>query len=115
MAKANKNNAEEIIEETPVYEVDYGRHKGGGYLAGFFLIFIGLVFLLNNLGFLPNSIWNEIWKFWPLIIIIIGIQVLFGKSPFARMIVLLLTLFVFAGVLAYLLIYSGLLVLPPLH
>ncbi len=104
---------EEKIEETePVYEFHYRKHSS--HLGAFFFIFIGLVLLLSNLGLLSSDVWNQLWKFWPLLIVLLGVQMLFGKSSLGRLMVTLLTLFILAGVLAYVLISNGLLVLPPL-
>ena len=101
---------EEIIEEEPLYTYDFRkRNKGGGMLGGLFLVFIGIVFLLNNLGLVPGSVWNELWKFWPVLVILIGIRVLAGRNFVSRILISLITLFAFAGVLAYILYYYGVL------
>ena len=47
----------------------------GRFLWGFVVIFIGLVFLLINFGILDSSIWSEIWRLWPLVLIIAGISI----------------------------------------
>ncbi|MDP2960678.1 MAG: DUF5668 domain-containing protein [candidate division Zixibacteria bacterium] len=41
--------------------------------TGILLILIGLLFFLHNLGYLSG----DIWRFWPLILIIWGIKKLF--------------------------------------
>ncbi len=41
--------------------------------AGIILIIIGLLFFLNNLGYISG----DIWKFWPVLLIIWGIKKLF--------------------------------------
>lgn len=38
--------------------------------TGLVLILIGLLFFLNNLGYISG----DIWKFWPLILILLGIK-----------------------------------------
>ena len=45
---------------------------------GLILIFIGAVFLLNNFGVI-NFYWGSIWRFWPLIFILIGANMLFSR------------------------------------
>ena len=107
-----KENKKEFAETKPLHEY-YQRKHGGGYIGAFILIFAGLLFLLNNLGILPEDAWNLLWKFWPIIIIFIGLRLLLGRSTFARNIMLLLALFLFAGILAYIFINNSLLVLPP--
>lgn len=103
--------AETILEEdTPVYAYDFHHKKhGDGILGGLFLVFLGIVFLLNNLGLVPSSVWDEVWKFWPVLLILLGLRLLGGRNAASRIIITLITLFAFAGVLAYLLFYYGLL------
>ena len=38
--------------------------------AGLILIVIGLLFFLNNLGYISG----DVWRFWPLILVIWGIK-----------------------------------------
>ena len=44
------------------------------------LIILGVVFLLNNLGILPWDIWFSLWKFWPVILVLVGVEILLGKN-----------------------------------
>lgn len=44
--------------------------------AALIIIAVGIVFLLQNLGFFTSSVWGAIW---PIILIIVGISMLFGK------------------------------------
>jgi hypothetical protein len=45
---------------------------------GLILIFIGAVFLLNNFGVI-NFYWGSVWRFWPIIFILIGANMLFSR------------------------------------
>jgi len=100
---------EKILEEdAPVYTYDFHHKKhGDGVLGGLILVFIGIIFLLNNLNVLPTTVWNEVWKFWPVLFIVFGLRLLTGRNIVSRIIIGLVTLFAFAGVLAYLLFYYG--------
>jgi hypothetical protein len=40
------------------------------------LIFIGGVFLLQNTGYLPPNAWQSLWRLWPLILVLGGIELL---------------------------------------
>lgn len=40
------------------------------------LIFIGGVFLLQNTGYLPPNFWMNLWKLWPLVLVLAGIELL---------------------------------------
>ena len=43
------------------------------------LIAVGVLFLMSNLGLLPFSPW-ELWQFWPLILVVIGLDILLEIS-----------------------------------
>jgi len=103
--------AEKISEEeTPVYPYYYHHRKhGDGLFGGLFLVFLGVVFLLTNLGLVPSSVWAELWKFWPVLVILLGMRLLVGRNIISRIIITLITLFVFTGVLAYIFYYYGVL------
>jgi len=45
--------------------------------AAFILIVLGIIFLLKNLGWLPHPV---IAQWWPLILIIVGVFLLIGRS-----------------------------------
>jgi hypothetical protein len=83
------------------------QNKSNGFIGGLFLVFLGIIFLLTNFGIVPSNVWDELWKFWPVLIILFGIQLLAGKNTVSRTIIALLTLFVFAGILAFILYYYG--------
>ncbi len=51
------------------------------YFWAIFLIVIGVVFLLSNLGFLPLNVWNYLW---PLFLILLGVMFLLGASGRGR-------------------------------
>jgi hypothetical protein len=51
------------------------RHRGG-VVWPLVLIFIGGVFLLQNAGYLPANFWMNLWKLWPLVLVLAGIELL---------------------------------------
>jgi len=57
------------------------RHKRaiGAPIWGIFLVFVGAVFLLQTLNILPWGLWGTLWRFWPVLIIIIGLGVLLRR------------------------------------
>ncbi len=66
---------------------------------GLILIFIGSVFLLDNFNII-DFYWGSVWRFWPVIFILIGANMLlsrFGNSKTAPILVAVLTI----GVLAF--------------
>jgi hypothetical protein len=46
---------------------------------GIFLLFLGIVFLLQALGVLSWGLWGTLWRFWPVLIIIIGLGILLRR------------------------------------
>ncbi len=73
-----------------------------GIFGGILLIGIGIVLLLNNFGLLSWNIWSVLWRFWPLILIMGGLETLFGRNMVAE-IILELIIFLF---IAYIVIIS---------
>ena len=51
-----------------------------GFVNSVILIFIGLILLLNNLGYLPWDIWKTLILFWPVLLIFWGLQILAGGN-----------------------------------
>jgi hypothetical protein len=51
----------------------------GRLLWGLIVIFIGVIFLLINFGYLNSSVWANVWQLWPLILVVIGLSIL-GRS-----------------------------------
>ncbi len=48
-------------------------------VGGIFLLFIGTVLLLQTLDVLPWTLWNTLWRFWPVLLIITGLQILLRR------------------------------------
>ncbi|MDQ5823209.1 MAG: DUF5668 domain-containing protein [Chloroflexota bacterium] len=58
------------------------RHHRAPLLGPLLLISAGVLFLLNNLGVVPWTIWETLGRLWPLILIAIGIDLVVGRrSP----------------------------------
>src|SRR5690348_2141691 len=68
------------------------RNFGHGAIGALILIAVGTIFLLNNLGLLPPDVWQNLWRFWPAILILIGLQMVLGKNIGANLIVLIVGL-----------------------
>lgn len=72
-------------------------------LGPLLLISAGVVFLLNNVGVLPWSVWALLGRLWPLVLIAIGIDLIIGRrNPIASALLVLAVLaagvaFVYAG------------------
>lgn len=79
------------------------RQQRAPMLGPLLLILAGVVFLLNNLGVLPWSVWETLGRLWPLILIGMGLDLVFGRrSPLVSVLVVVAVLgaggaFVYAG------------------
>jgi len=44
------------------------------------LVVVGVILLLNNIGVLSGNVWEMIWRFWPLLLIVLGLDSLFRRG-----------------------------------
>jgi hypothetical protein len=67
------------------------------------LITIGVVLLLNQMGRLPGDFWWTVWRYWPVILILAGIEVLLGisRSRWMYLLGVILAIGVVGGLVAY--------------
>jgi hypothetical protein len=64
------------------------------------LITIGILVLMANLGLLPFSFWELAYRYWPLILILAGLEMVFGRqSVLGRLIVIIVWFAIIAGIL----------------
>jgi hypothetical protein len=74
------------------------RKRRGGIVGPVVLIGVGVIFLLNNLGGVDWSIWQAIWRLWPVLLIAVGLDILIGRhSVLGSLVVLVLTVGLLAG------------------
>ncbi len=55
------------------------RERRGSLIGPIILIGLGLVFLFNNLGILSWDVWDILVRFWPILLIAIGLDILIGR------------------------------------
>lgn len=61
------------------------------------LISVGVLLLFSNLGILPWTAWNLLWRFWPLILVAVGIDVLIGQRSTAGAVISAIILLALIG------------------
>lgn len=62
------------------------------------LISLGVVLLLNNLGIVTWSVWEVVFRLWPVLLIVAGLDLFIGRrSALGSLLTLVLTLAVLAG------------------
>jgi hypothetical protein len=52
--------------------------RRGSVVWPLLLIAVGSIFLLQNLGVMPGNLWGQIWRLWPLALVLIGVELLLG-------------------------------------
>jgi hypothetical protein len=77
----------------------------GAIVWGLILIVVGFMWMLNNLGYLPGDFWRTLLRFWPVLLILIGLEIALRGFPNWVAVPVLL--------LAVVAIAAGLLVLAP--
>jgi hypothetical protein len=72
--------------------------KREGLVGAVFLIGLGVVFLLSNLGYLNVNVWQMVLRLWPILLIAIGFDLVIGRrSIWASLVGLVLVLGILAG------------------
>lgn len=77
--------------------------KHRDFSGAIFFLFIGTIFLLNTTGMVDWGIWLYILKFWPLLLVLAGLKLIFGKSLLGELLVtvIALILYISVGVISY--------------
>ncbi len=60
-------------------------YRGSGWsgtvtLFAVVLVFLGLAFLMDNFKLTPAGFWGVLWRFWPVLLILIGLKTLIGSG-----------------------------------
>jgi len=78
------------------------RYRRGGFVWPLILITAGVIFLLNNLEVLSWGVWDALWRLWPLLLIAIGLDILFGRrSALGSLLALVLIVALIGGAVLY--------------
>jgi hypothetical protein len=77
------------------------RVRRGSITGALILIVLGAILLLNNLGYLPGDIWITLWRFWPVILILGGVDIALRGFPgwFALPVLVLVVVVIIGGIL----------------
>ncbi len=63
------------------------------------LITVGVLFLLANMGMLPFSFWELAVRFWPILLVLIGLEIIFGRTTLGALVILVLWIAIVGGVI----------------
>jgi len=79
--------------------VDTAKHDHEGSVVwGILLILAGSIFLTNTLQILPWEIWVHVLEYWPLLLILAGVQIILGNNIISRLLITALTIILFGAV-----------------
>lgn len=67
------------------------RHEGSMFW-GLIILLIGVLALLDTMGYLSSAFWSAIVLFWPLLLILWGASLVLGRHWFARFIIFIFTI-----------------------
>ena len=54
-------------------------NRSNSLFGGVLLILAGLIFLSSNFNLVPLTFWKDLWKFWPVILILLGLKQILDK------------------------------------
>ena len=80
----SQNQKERFFDEDWDRSWHFRRHDhehGGSFVFGALLIVGGSLFLLNVLGIVNWDVWNHIWAFWPVLLILLGAHLMLEREP----------------------------------
>lgn len=76
------------------------KEERSGFVGPLILIGLGVIFLLNNLGVISWNIWMVLLRLWPILLVAVGLDLLFGRrSVLGSLLAMVLTLIVIGGAL----------------
>jgi len=58
------------------------RRPAAGFVIPLVLVAAGVLLLLNTLGVLPWESWSEVGRFWPVLVIAVGLSILWRNLRF---------------------------------
>ncbi len=71
------------------------------YSGAVFFLLLGVTFLLNNFGIVPWNVWSIIIQFWPALLIIVGINMIFAVDYFGHLLSSVLIIIIYLYVFCY--------------
>jgi len=77
LGKKSDDYIKENVEEIKIKSQNAVKNGKGRVFGGILLVLLGASFLLDNLGF---YVFHSIWKFWPVVLIALGLTMLSGKT-----------------------------------
>lgn len=77
------------------------RNRPRSILGPAILIGLGLLFLAQNFGLIGSDVWLNIWRFWPVLLVAAGIELILGRSSWGSAIALLVLVLAVSAIVAW--------------
>jgi hypothetical protein len=87
--------------QVPPSEGRPSRQRGGSVVGPVILIGLGALFLLQNLGVISASVWTSILNLWPVLLIILGIELVLGRGSWGSALLIGLLVLVVAAAASF--------------
>jgi hypothetical protein len=82
-----KNEPKVTVFGEEITTSDKSSRSTGDVVWGMLLILGGSLLLLNFAGALPWEFWDHIWRFWPLLIVLAGLNILLGDNIVSKTVI----------------------------
>lgn len=87
-------------QRPPIYNPPAASKRRPSIFGPFVLILLGLFFLGQSLGLIDWSLWDAVWRLWPVALIVLGLDMLLGRrGPWGRAVAVVLALAFVGGIL----------------
>jgi len=75
----------------------HSERRGVSLFGPLLLIALGVLFLLNNMGVIAVDVWDLLFRFWPVLLIAAGLDILLGRRSGVGAVIALLVILTLAG------------------
>lgn len=94
---------QEIKEKAQNFVAHTKEEKESNFTAAMIFILIGILLLLNNLHIIPWNFWDTVRRFWPVLLIAMGLQMIVKRSKIWDVIITSVGILILLGIVFYLL------------
>ena len=73
----------------------------GSIVLPIILIILGVLLLLNNFGLLDWNVWTMVSRFWPVILIVLGFELILGRGTISKSIIFIIIIMIIFSLISY--------------
>jgi len=71
--------------------------RHGNPVFALIFIFVGVFLLLHNLGLVSDAYLHDVWRLWPIILILMGLRALTGRSHLSTALFIVIAIALIGG------------------